>query len=53
MTGWKTKTAGFASIAWGIGGYFLGLHDINEAANNVVAGLGILGIGHKLDKANQ
>lgn len=50
MTGWKTKTAAFTSIGWGIAGYFLKLHDINDAANSVIAGLGLLGIGHKMDK---
>jgi hypothetical protein len=52
MTGWKTKAAGFASIAWGVVGYFLNLHDINSAADSVVTGLGILGIGHKIEKIN-
>jgi len=50
MTGWKTKTAGFASIAWGVVGFFLKLHDINIAVDSVVTGLGILGIGHKIDR---
>lgn len=50
MTGWKTKSAGFLSIIWGVLGYFLNLHDINGAADSVVTGLGILGIGHKIDR---
>lgn len=50
MTGWKTKAAGGLSIIWGIAGYFLNLHDINSAADSVITGLGILGIGHKIER---
>lgn len=51
MTGWKTKAAGLISIGYGVLGMAFGLHDIDKAAEFVIQGLGILGIGHKIEKA--
>ena len=50
MTGWKTKTAGFLAIGYGILGFILNVHDIDHASDFVVQGLAILGIGHKIEK---
>lgn len=51
MKGWKTITAATLSIAFGIGGVFTGIHDLNEGINLSIQGLALLGIGHKLDKS--
>lgn len=50
MNGWKTKTAGGLSIIYGIAGYLLNMHDADVAVQFVVQGLGVLGIGHKIQK---
>lgn len=50
MTGWKTKAAACVAIFYGVAGIFLGLHDVDEGVRFVVEGLGLIGIGHKLDK---
>lgn len=47
MTGWKTKGAGFASIAWGLWRIWNGDAD---AAQYIIDGLAIIGLGHKLDR---
>lgn len=51
MTGWKTWAAGIGSILWGIVGYVTGVHELDVAVGFVTGGAGILGIGHKIDKA--
>ena len=53
MTGWKTKAAGYLAIAYGIAGLILGLHDMDAGVQFVVNGLGLLGIGHKIEKAGE
>lgn len=53
MTGWKTKVGGWGSVAWGLAGFFMGVHGIDDAANSVVAGISILGLGHKIEKLNK
>jgi hypothetical protein len=50
MTGWKTITAALLSILYGTGGLFLGLHDSDSAVQFIVQGVGLLGIGHKIEK---
>jgi hypothetical protein len=51
MSGWKTRTAAALAVIYGIGGAMLGLHDWDAAASYVINGLGLVGIGHKIDKA--
>lgn len=51
MKGWKTWLAAGASVVYGIGGWIGGLHDADQASQFVIAGLALVGIGHKLDKA--
>jgi hypothetical protein len=53
LTGWKTKTAGLLSITYGGLGILLGLHEADTGMQFVVNGLGILGIGHKIEKIGQ
>ena len=59
MTGWKTKTAGGLMIAYAIIGAVLTLlgsdsgMDLSKALEVGMAGLAILGLGHKLDKINR
>lgn len=50
MRGWKTWAAGLGSIGYGIGGLLGGLHGYDEMMKFVVAGMGIIGIGHKIEK---
>jgi len=51
ISGWKTKTAALLSVAYGVIGIVCGLHDASTGAQFVVQGLGLLGIGHKIEKA--
>lgn len=56
MKGWKTKLAGLSAIIGGVGlvvksvseGDFAG---VKEGVMAVIAGLAVLGIGHKIEKA--
>ncbi len=50
MKGWKTWLAAIGSILWGVGGFLAGLHGPDAAAGFVVGGMGMIGIGHKLDR---
>jgi len=50
MAGWKTKAAAALAIVYGIAGLFLGLHDADAGMRFVVEGIGLIGIGHKIDK---
>ena len=50
MNGWKTYTAAAVSMAYGVAGIFLGLHDASDGMQFVVQGMGLMGIGHKLVK---
>lgn len=50
MKGWKTVTAAVLSIGYGAAGWWLGLHGPDVAMQFVVQGLGLVGIGHKLEK---
>ncbi|MGI2326115.1 MULTISPECIES: hypothetical protein [Methylococcus] len=51
MTGWKTKTAAIVSVAYGLLGWLLGLHGADIAMQFIVQGIGIAGVGHKIEKA--
>ncbi|HWP00041.1 MAG TPA: hypothetical protein VNL74_05360 [Methylococcus sp.] len=51
MTGWKTRLGGWLAIVYGLVGWLLDLHDIDVAFQFLVNGFGILGIGHKIEKA--
>jgi hypothetical protein len=51
MKGWKTWVAAAGSILWGIGGFVNGTHDFDTASAFVISGFGLVGLGHKLDKA--
>jgi len=51
MTGWKTKAAALLSIGYGALGLLLGLHDTAAGVQFIVQGIGLLGIGHKIEKA--
>jgi hypothetical protein len=50
MSGWKTKTAAGLSLIYGVVGIFLDLHDADTGMQFVVNGLGLLGLGHKIEK---
>lgn len=51
MSGWKTKAAAGLSIVYGTAGIVLGLHDPATGVQFIVQGLGLLGIGHKIEKS--
>lgn len=51
MTGWKTKLAAALAIIYGVAGWLLGLHDLDAAMNYLITGTGLLGVGHKIEKA--
>lgn len=53
MSGWKTKTAALLSILYGSLGIVFGLHDLSTGAQFIINGLGIIGIGHKIEKSSQ
>ncbi|WP_447978099.1 hypothetical protein [Candidatus Nitrospira bockiana] len=53
MKGWKTWVAAVGAIAWGVGGLLGGVHDADVAMGFVTTGLGLVGIGHKLEKLGQ
>lgn len=58
ISGWKTYVAGFGSIVTGVVGLVLHFIDpansaaltIEQAAALIWGGLGLIGIGHKIDK---
>lgn len=51
MGGWKTWTAAGLSVIYGVGGFIAGLHDADTMMTFVVAGLGMVGLGHKIEKS--
>lgn len=51
MSGYKTKLAAALAIVYGVVGLFLGLHDSDACMQFVINGLGLIGIGHKIEKA--
>ena len=51
MTGWKTKSASLLSIVYGAFGIFAGLHDPATGVQMIVTGIGLAGIGHKIEKS--
>ena len=58
MSGWKTWTAGLASIASGVAMILTSVASdgfsfdaLKEGIGLIVAGLGIIGVGHKIEKA--
>lgn len=60
MTGWKTWAAAIGSIASGVGLIIAGLFadpidgaKIGEGWTLVLAGLAMIGIGHKIEKASK
>jgi len=53
MSGWKTWTAAALSVLYGVGGLIFGLHSADVAMGFVLAGLGLVGIGHKIEKSGQ
>jgi hypothetical protein len=53
MKGWKTWVAVLLAFAYGIGGYLLGLHSGDQAFYYINLGIGFLGIGHKVEKAQK
>jgi hypothetical protein len=50
MSGWKTKAAAALSILYGLVGWALGLHGADQAMNYVITGMGLIGVGHKIEK---
>jgi hypothetical protein len=50
MKGWKTWTAGSLAILYGIGGLVFGLHDVDAMMGFTTSGLGMIGLGHKIEK---
>jgi len=53
MSGWKTWMAAIGSVLWGVGGFLAGQHDADALMQFVVAGLGLVGIGHKIERAGE
>ena len=51
MTGWKTKSAAWLSVLYGVLGWAFDLHGISTGMEHVVFGLGLMGVGHKIEKA--
>ena len=56
MSGWKTWAAGIGMILAGIAQGLMSISgqgegDITSAIQTVTAGLAVIGIGHKIDKA--
>jgi hypothetical protein len=53
MSGWKTWAAVILAVVYGVGGYFLGLHSGDQVFFYINLGMGFLGVGHKVEKANK
>ena len=53
MGGWKTWAAGIGLAVFGIGGGLLGIHEMDTGIKMALEGLAIVGIGHKIEKANR
>jgi hypothetical protein len=53
MSGWKTWAAVILAFLYGIGGYFLGLHSGDQVFFYINLGMGFLGVGHKVEKAQK
>jgi hypothetical protein len=58
MTGWKTWAAGIGSIVSGVGMIIVAVSSdpingelITSGIALIIAGLGLLGIGHKIEKS--
>ena len=51
MTGWKTKLAAALAVIYGITGFLLDMHDMDSAMDYIITGLGLIGVGHKIEKA--
>jgi hypothetical protein len=52
MTGWKTNASGIGMMVWAVLGFYFKLIDANQAMEQFLAGFGLIGIGHKIDKGN-
>jgi len=50
MKGWKTWIAGITSILYGIIGYIVEIHDPDAMVQFTTVGLGMIGLGHKIEK---
>lgn len=48
--GWKTYLAAILSILYGVGFEGIYSNNWNAAVTYILAGLGLLGIGHKIEK---
>lgn len=46
--GWKTYASGALLMIWGAGGLYLGIHGPDMAISQISAGLGVIGLRHKL-----
>jgi hypothetical protein len=53
MSGWKTWAAVILAVVYGIGGYLLGLHGGDQVFFYINLGMGFLGVGHKVEKAQK
>ena len=51
MTGWKTKSAAWLSVLYGVLGWVFDMHDMSTGIDHIVFGLGLMGVGHKIEKA--
>jgi len=47
--GWKTYAAGIAMVLWAGAGVYLGVHGPDSAVGFFTAGLGLIGVRHKMD----
>lgn len=47
--GWKTYAAGVTMVLWAGAGVYLGVHGPDAAVGFFSAGLGLIGVRHKLD----
>lgn len=50
VRGYKTYAAAALFVLWGVLGFLCGSVDGHAAVESIAAGLGLLGIGHKLDR---
>lgn len=52
MKGWKTWLAVAMAVGYAVGGYVAEAHGADKMFELIIAALGLVGIGHKLDKAS-
>lgn len=52
MKGWVTWASAAGLVIYGVGGYFIGLHESDKMLESILAAGALIGVGRKLDRAS-